>query len=170
VLVGFMATGKTTVGRSLAQKLQWSFRDLDAWIEERHKLSVREIFSLKGEGVFRDEERRLAEEARTLERHVIAVGGGAFAQEGTRAALQEGALTIWLQCSLDVILSRIGADPSRPLATGRERMQQLLAEREVFYRLADKAVDTTETPADEVANRIMRALFPGGAPPGGTDR
>lgn len=160
VLVGFMGAGKTTVGEALARRLGWSFRDMDAWVEEKNGRTVAEIFREHGEAFFRAQELRVAEDAQRLSRHVIAAGGGAFAQPATRAALQAGAVTIWLRCDADTLLSRVAGDPSRPLAAGRERMRALLAEREPSYRLADLTMDTAEEPADEIATRIVQTLFP----------
>jgi shikimate kinase len=156
-----MGAGKSTVGEALARRLGWTFRDMDAWIEERNGCPVPEIFRTKGEAFFRDEERRVAEEIRTLTRHVVASGGGAFAQPATRAVLQDGAATVYLRCDLDTVVQRIGEDTSRPLAAGHERMRALLAEREPFYRLAELTVDTTRMPPGEIAEQIIDAIFPG---------
>jgi shikimate kinase len=164
-----MGTGKSTVGQALAKRLGWTFRDLDAWIEERNGAAITEIFRDKGESFFRDEERRGAQEASRLPHCVIATGGGAFAQPGTRAALQDGAATIWLRCDLETILRRTETDASRPLAAGRERMQRLLADREPSYRLAGFTVDTADAPPAEVAERIANAVFPDRGL-GGTER
>jgi shikimate kinase len=159
VLVGFMGCGKSTVGAALARQLGWGFRDLDRWIEERHGLSVAQIFRRHGEAFFREEERRAARAAAHLRRHVVATGGGAFAQEKTREALQAGALTVWLRCGAGVLGRRIRRGASRPLAADRGRMRRLLAEREPSYRLADLAVDSSRAAPDEVARRIAEASF-----------
>lgn len=158
VLVGFMGVGKTTVGRALAARLDWGFRDLDEWISAENGTSVAEIFRTRGEPFFRDLERRAADAARALDRHIVAAGGGAFVQPATRALLREGAMTVWLTCDLDRVLQRVAPDGSRPLAADRERMQALMAEREAAYRLADLTVDTTEASPEAVAERIVDAL------------
>jgi shikimate kinase len=163
VLVGFMGSGKSTVGAELARLLGWGFRDLDRWIEEKNGLSVPEIFRRHGEAFFRDEERRAARAAARLRRHVVAAGGGAFAAEKTRAALRSGSVTVWLRCDPSALWRRIPRAPSRPLAADRGRMRRLLAEREPSYRLADLAVDTSRAAPEEVARRIARAAFPGRA-------
>jgi shikimate kinase/3-dehydroquinate synthase len=158
VLVGFMAAGKTTVGRELAALLGWDFRDLDAWIEERAGATVAEIFDRRGEEFFREQERRAAGEAASLARCVVAAGGGAFATPATRESLRQGALTVWLRCALDTVIARTSGDRSRPLARDRERMRRLFAEREPFYGLADLAVDTDHASPAEVARRIAQAM------------
>ena len=160
VLVGFMGVGKTTIGQRLAERLGWTFRDLDDWITERNGLTVPEIFRDKGEPFFREQELLAAAALHGKRRHVIAAGGGAFVQPATRAVLRDGATTVWLTCDLASVLHRIALDGSRPLAADRERMQALLAQREESYRLADMAMDTTEASPEEVAETIVGALFP----------
>jgi shikimate kinase len=164
-----MGAGKSTVGETIARRLGWTFRDLDAWVEERNVLSVARIFAERGEAFFRQEERQVAEAARGLKNHVLAAGGGAFAEPATRAALQDRAATVWLRCDLETILKRVGEDASRPLAAGRERMSALLAEREPSYRMAEFTVETTGVPPGEIAERIVHAVFPDRGL-GGTER
>jgi shikimate kinase/3-dehydroquinate synthase len=166
VLVGFMGAGKTRTGKRLARRLGWGFRDMDGEIEARNGLTVAEIFARHGEAFFRTEELRVAREMAGLSRHVVAAGGGAFAFPETRDTLRSGAVVVWLRCDLDTLLARIAPDGSRPLASNRERMAALLAEREPTYRQADLIVDASGADAREVARRIARAVFPGGGPAG----
>ena len=154
-----MGAGKTTVGAALARRLGWELRDLDRWIEDRHGMAVAEIFRRHGEAFFRAEEQRAARAAARLRGHVVAAGGGAFAADATRALLQKGAVTVWLRCAFDTLWRRLPKDGSRPLATGRGRMRQLLAEREPSYRRADHEVDTSRAAPEEVARRIVEAVF-----------
>jgi shikimate kinase len=159
VLVGFMGSGKTTVGRSLAGRLGWAFVDMDARIEEEAGESVADIFRRHGEAGFREREAALARALGGRDEVVVAAGGGAFATPATRSALQEGAATVWLRCDADTILSRVSLDGSRPLASSRETILRLLAEREPSYRLADIAVDASGRSPDEVAQEIADGLF-----------
>jgi shikimate kinase len=159
VLVGFMGSGKSTVGPLVAQRLGWSFTDLDRLVEESTGLRVAEIFARSGEAAFRAEELRAARAAGALVRHVIATGGGAFVRPEMREALQAGAVTIWLRCGLETVFERLPAgDPSRPLATNRGIMTELFGTRESAYRLADRTVDAEAAPA-EVAQRVVEAVF-----------
>ncbi len=158
VLVGFMGAGKTTVGTHLARRLDWPFVDLDQVIEARTGRSIPEIFERDGEPAFRESERGAAEEASSRERVVIAAGGGAFADERTRAVLRAGALTVWLRCAPDALLARIPLDGSRPLARTRETILPLLAAREPAYRLADLTVDTTSATPERAALIIATTL------------
>lgn len=156
VLVGFMGAGKSTVGPLVAEALGWSFLDLDVELARRLGTSIADVFRTRGESAFRIEELRLAEEAASLDRHVLAAGGGAFAQEATRDALRHGALTVWLQCGLPAVLARIPPDGSRPLAGDRETIAKLFAQRESSYRQADCRVDAEQAPS-AVARDVVEA-------------
>lgn len=155
VLVGFMGSGKTSVGRILARRLGYRFEDMDQRIEERTGRRIADIFRDDGEEAFREMEREEARTLVSLPGRVVATGGGAFTRPLTRALLQEGALTVWLRCDLERILARVPADGSRPLAGNRDIMPALLAEREPFYRMADVAVDASAGTPREVAGRIV---------------
>ena len=157
VLVGFMGSGKTTVGRIVARRLGYGFEDMDRRIVQTAGRSIATIFREDGEEAFRALERETARELTQGIRCVIASGGGAFAQPDTRAILKEGAVTVWLRCDLDVLLSRLPSDGSRPLAGNRDIMRALLAEREASYSMADATVDATG-PADDVADRLLGLL------------
>jgi shikimate kinase len=158
VLVGFMGSGKSSIGRSLAKHLGYGFEDMDHRIEERTGRTIAAIFRERGEEAFREEERQEARALASLERRVIATGGGAFTRPETRALLQAGAVTVWLRCDLDTMMTRLPADGSRPLAGNRAIMRALLAEREPSYRLADLAVDASRGTPREVADRIVELL------------
>jgi shikimate kinase len=155
VLVGFMGSGKSAVGRLLARRLGYRFEDMDRRIEERAGRAIADIFRDDGEEAFREMEREEARELSRLADRVVAAGGGAFARAETRALLQEGALTVWLRCDLEHILGRVQVDGSRPLAGNRDIMRALLAEREPSYRMADVVVDASSGTPREVADRIV---------------
>jgi shikimate kinase len=157
VLVGFMGCGKSVVGAALAERLRWTLVDMDRAIEEEAGRPVAAIFAAEGEAGFRARARALAGRARV----VVAAGGGAFAAEDTRAELRRGALTVWLRCALETVLARVPIDGTRPLASSRERISNLFAEREPSYRLADCTFEAdAATPAD-IARQIEEALISG---------
>ena len=158
VLVGFMGSGKSTVGPLVAQALGFEFRDMDAWIESRIGLSLPQIFAERGEAAFRAEELALAREIQGLPRLVVAAGGGAFAQPETRAALASGAFAVFLRCDLATLVQRVPFDGSRPLAVSRERIEALFAERQPSYRLADFEVNAA-APPEAVAREIVEAFL-----------
>jgi shikimate kinase len=154
VLVGFMGCGKSTVGPLVARRLGYVFEDMDRRIEARTGRSVSALFAERGEEGFRYEEREEARILATLERRVIAAGGGAFARPDTRAILREGAFVVWLKCDPEALFARIPKDGSRPLAANHAIMRLLLAEREPSYSQADATVDTTRATPASVADAV----------------
>ena len=162
VLVGFMGSGKTTVGARAARILGWPFHDMDTLLERRMGMSVPEAFRARGEAWFREQEAALATELAGAHDVVVAAGGGAFTVPATRAALQKDACVVWLRCPLETVLDRVALDGSRPLARDRETIRQLFALREPLYRLADRAVDAGEGPPDSVARAVVAAFTGGG--------
>ena len=158
VLVGFMGSGKTSVGRLLARRIGYRFEDMDRRIERRAGQTIAEIFRSEGEEAFRERERQEAEALSRLPRRVVAAGGGAFARPETRALLQRGALTVWLRCDIERILARVRPDGSRPLAVNRDIMRALLAEREPAYREANVTVEASAGTPREVAERIAELI------------
>jgi shikimate kinase len=170
VLVGFMGSGKSTVGPLLADLLGWSFLDLDLAIESRTGRSVPALFAERGEEGFRELERQMAEEASRLDEHVVAAGGGAFARPETRTALQRDAVVVWLKVDLETALRRVPADGSRPLARNRAIMRELLALREPAYALADLTVEASDAVPSAVARRVREGLRDRGLRGGRSDQ
>jgi shikimate kinase len=159
-LVGFMGAGKTTVGRALANNLEYNFFDLDELICAGVGKSVPEIFSELGEAEFRKLESEAIQSCRGLGRTVIALGGGAYVSEGNRTVLREIGKTVWLDCPLEICLSRIAGDQSRPLLGDQDEMRALLAQRRSAYARADFTVQAAERSQDELAIEITKLLRP----------
>lgn len=160
-LVGLMGAGKTTVGRRLARQLRLPFVDADAEIVSAAGQSVQEIFDHHGECEFRRGERQVI--ARLLDGpvHVLATGGGAFADARTRALMKERALTIWLKAPLDVLMRRVGKRGDRPLLKEddpRAVMERLLEERARHYAEADLVVETGVGPHSSAVTAVLKAL------------
>jgi shikimate kinase len=163
-LIGFMGSGKSTVGRALAAELQVPFRDLDQIIEAAQGRTIASIFDTEGEAAFRLIETaalaREIERAQLGERFVLALGGGAFAQAANRAALRQEA-TIWLDCPLERARARVAQDPQRPNARDPERFARLFAERQSAYAQARHRVPIdSDDPAPAVA-AILAQFLPG---------
>jgi shikimate kinase len=158
VLVGFMGSGKSTVGALAAGLLGWDFHDMDRLLEARLGLTIAEAFATRGEDWFRAQETALARELASRTEVVIAAGGGAFTVDETRAALQQDALTVWLRCDLQTVLGRIALDGTRPLARDRETIGRLFAQRAPLYLLADRHVDASQGPPDVIARAVVAAL------------
>jgi shikimate kinase len=146
-LVGFMGSGKTTVGRMVADELGWSFDDIDEEIEAVQRMSIAQIFRERGEPEFRRiESAILAERVQLVRRGkptVIALGGGAFAQKENFELLEENGVSVWLECSFDVVRRRVGIDPTRPLSRDPDAMEELFELRREAYARADFKVDAS---------------------------
>jgi shikimate kinase len=158
-LVGFMGSGKTTVGQAVAERLGLPFVDLDRWIEARSGRSVPEIFSLEGEEGFRKRESEaLAEVVSQNDEGVIATGGGAFTVEANRILMKKSGTVVWLDVPAEELLLRIGAG-SRPLWTTPEEVRRLHERRRSIYREADHHLDLSNAEPPEAAERLHRLLL-----------
>ena len=140
-LVGFMASGKTTIGRVLAERLGWQFIDLDEEIEAQQGRSIAEIFDNEGEQEFRRiESETISARVRLVERGtptVVALGGGSFAQPSNFELLENNGITIWLDCPFETVLRRVGQASHRPLARDMQRFEELYHSRRPAYARAD---------------------------------
>jgi|GraSoiStandDraft_58_1057296.scaffolds.fasta_scaffold482628_1 shikimate kinase len=159
-LVGFMGSGKSSVGQELARRLRWDFLDLDAQIESRESLTIPEIFRNHGEPGFRlVETRALCELTEALERDtVVALGGGAFAQEKNRALIRHWP-AVFLEAPVDELWRRSSEEKDiRPLRKDREQFAELYAERLPSYRQAAVAVETAGKDLVSICAEIESAL------------
>ena len=158
-LVGFMGTGKTTVGRAAAQRLGFTFVDSDHKIERAQGRSIADIFARDGEPAFRAMERAFVEGGHPAARTVVACGGGLVVQPGLPALLAERGVTVCLHASIGTILERTGRQDGRPLLDvpdPAERVRALLAEREPIYRAVGTLVMTDARPLREVVAHVVR--------------
>ncbi len=161
VLVGLMGSGKTAIGRRLAQRLGLEFVDSDAEIERAAGLTIPEIFTRYGEPYFRDGERRVMTRLLSGGARVIATGGGAFMSEETRAAIRATAVSIWLKADLDVLWRRVRKRNHRPLLQDGDpeaMLKKLMEERDPIYAQADITVISREGPHDLVVEDILAGL------------
>ena len=162
VLVGMMGVGKSSIGRRLAARLGIPFVDADAEIEKAAGMSISDIFARHGEADFRSGEARVI--ARLLEAgpQVLATGGGAFMNEGTRATIKSKGVSIWLSAEFDVLMRRIAKRRNeRPMLQTddpAETLHQLIALREPTYALADLTVQSREVPHDAIVAEIIAAI------------
>ena len=160
VLVGPMGAGKTTVGRLLAESWGVAFRDTDADIEVDEGREISEIFVDSGESYFRDLERKTVATALAEHGGVLALGGGAVLDQGTRELLA-GHRVVFLRVGLAEAVKRVGLGTSRPLLLGnvRARIKALLDERTPIYEeVATETVDTDGRTPDEVVAEILRTV------------
>jgi shikimate kinase len=160
-LVGLMGAGKTTVGRRLAQALGCRFADADVEIAIAAGQSVPEIFAEHGECAFRRGERLVIARLLREPPHVLATGGGAFIDAGTRALMKERAISVWLKAPLDVLMKRVSRRDDRPLLKEDDpaaTMERLMAERYPIYAEADITIETGGGPHRSAVSDIIAAL------------
>jgi shikimate kinase len=158
-LVGFMGSGKSTVGRALAGELGWTFVDLDEEIERRQGVSISELFDTQGEAAFREIERAaLREHVRAVQMgrpQVISLGGGAFlADENCQLATNNG-VTVWLDCPFSTIARRVAGASHRPLARDPEQLKVLFEERRAFYSRAEFRIEMVDDDARGAVAQIL---------------
>lgn len=166
VLIGYRATGKTTLARLLAERLGWQWIDADVEIERRAGKTIAEIFAQDGEPAFRELESQVIAELCAQANIVIAAGGGAPLRPENRRAMKAGGKVVWLQASPQTIYQRMYSDPTtsqrRPNLTARggmEEIVELLAKREPIYReTADFAVDTEGKTPEQLVDEILAML------------
>jgi shikimate kinase len=160
VLAGFMATGKSTIGRRCAQALRFTFHDSDQVVERRAGKTVPEIFEQDGEERFRELESEAVRDLARERQCVIATGGGAVLSSTNVARLRRTGFIVLLWADPEEILMRCGSRASRPLLAGAEdpaqRIGDLLVRREPYYRAAANAVvETTGLTREESAERVL---------------
>lgn len=165
VLTGFMGAGKTTVGRILAARLNWTFLDLDAEIEREAGITIAEIFRIHGEPDFRIREARTLAALVTRPQTVLALGGGAIESQDTRSLLtgSPGLCTVFLSAPLEALIERClaqqqGADELRPVLADRERLHARWSARLPHYRQAHLQLDTENLTPEQAAGNIADSV------------
>ena len=164
VLTGFMGSGKTSVGRVLAERLGWRFLDLDAEIERRDGRTVPEIFSASGEAHFRKQETAALAGILGQRRVVVALGGGAPEELGNRLLMEQTPRTavVYLAAPLETLLDRCERDDARKGSAGRPLLaqaeQRFAARRHLYERIAGHQVETSARSVEEAADAILEAL------------
>lgn len=161
-LIGPMGSGKSSIGRKLAQHFGMPCVDLDACIEERTGTSVATIFEIEGEAGFRHRESELLAELSARTGIVLATGGGAVLVPANRTLLRQRGFVLWLETGIEQQLERLVRDRQRPLLNApdrRARLQQLARDRDPVYReLADFAVSSDGESCQHAATRIAGLL------------
>jgi shikimate kinase len=161
VLVGMMGAGKSSVGRRLGARLGIPFQDADIEIEKAAGMTIPEIFATRGEPYFRAGEARVI--ARLLESgpQVLATGGGAFMNPGTRAAIRQKGISVWLKADFDVLMRRVKRRADRPLLQSPdpdETLRILMAERSPTYAEADIVVESRDVAHEAVVDEVLGAV------------
>ena len=161
VLLGMMAVGKTTLGKIVAKKQELKFIDIDASIEKKNSMTIKEIFKKKGEKFFRMEEEN--EILKSLEKNncVIALGGGAFMNKTVRENILKNAISIWLNVDIKTLNQRTKWNRKRPLLkeeNNQKKITELYAERKNIYKLANHQIACDKLSKKNIAEKII-ALY-----------
>ncbi len=158
VLTGFMGTGKTTVGRRLAEDLNAPFFDVDATIEKEKACSIRSIFESEGEAEFRKLETMAIERLSARDHIILSTGGGALLDANNRELLKRNGYLICLMAKAGTLLERLKDDFTRPLLAREDPgsgIERLLKKRQGVYRLCDLQIQTDQRTIAEVAQAII---------------
>ncbi|MBU4439868.1 MAG: shikimate kinase [Firmicutes bacterium] len=159
-LIGFMATGKSTIGPLLAEKMGYTFVDTDAMVEADMGVKISDIFSEMGEDVFRNAEHEALKKALGMEDSVLSTGGGIILFERNRELLAEKAFVVSLAAQAETIFNRVKGDKTRPLLQCEDpllRIKQMIAERQQYYNTCDLKISTDNLSAEACCQRIIEA-------------
>lgn len=176
-LIGYRASGKSSIAPKLARKLGWTWIDSDRVIEQQAGCSISEIFEQEGEAGFRKRESEVLAELLARDQLVLASGGGAVLAEQNRIRMKAAGPVVWLHVSAQMLAKRLSRDRSsgqnRPSLTGRpiaEEVAEVLAIREPLYRdCASIIVDAEREWPEQVARRIARQILPPSPEPASGD-
>ena len=163
-----MGTGKTSVGRLVAEQLRFAFLDTDTVIEARAGQTIAHIFAAQGEDAFREQERRIVQELALRDRTVISTGGGLIVNPENLASLRQHALVVCLWASPETIWSRVKTQTHRPLLNEPEplsKIQTLLGQRAPCYKQADVLLSTELRSPREVAQQVLHQFRVARTPP-----
>lgn len=166
VFVGMMGTGKSTIGKKIANKFNLKFYDSDKIIEEREGLSILDIFDYKGEDYFREIESKTIEELLSYGTIVLSTGGGSFLIDSVRELIKDKALSVWLDSSPAAIYERVSRKKTRPLLMGTnnniENITKMVTDRAPIYSQADIRLETQDMEShfvvDIAHSRIQKHL------------
>ncbi|MCX8026728.1 MAG: shikimate kinase [Thermodesulfovibrionales bacterium] len=164
VIIGFMGTGKTTVGKMLAQRLGFSFLDIDTEIEKTQNMTIKDIFANFGEERFREIETQTIRMIKDKSHLVIATGGGVVTKSENMNMLKENGIIVCLTASAESIFQRVRHKQDRPLLLTEnplETIKELLKKRQDLYKKADIHIDTTNLNPMEVVSAILDGLDKG---------
>lgn len=159
-LVGFMGTGKTTIGRAVAQRLRFELVDSDQEIERITGKPIADFFAQEGEPAFRVLERRFVEDGHPALRTIVSCGGGLVVQPGMLEALQARGVVICLHASIETILARTARHRHRPLLNVEdpdERVRTLYAQREPIYKRCGTVILTDGRSLNDIVAHVVRA-------------
>ena len=157
-LVGFMGSGKSTIGPLLAKQMERDFHDLDNLIEKDQKITISEIFESRGEAFFRDLESDLLVQTNDFPPSVIALGGGTFLSRFNRDVVANRGVSVWLKIPFRLVAERCRKVTDRPLAQDPQQFESLFQNREPYYRLAEIQVAVEGKGPEQICAEIQKNL------------
>lgn len=161
VMVGLMGCGKSSIGKRLAVRLGLPFIDADEEIERVAQKSINEIFADHGETFFRDRESKVISRLLASGPQVLATGGGAFINPGTRARIKDAGVSVWLKADLPILMRRVGKRDTRPLLKGADPegvMRGLMDARYPIYAEADITIESRDVPHESIVTEIVDVI------------
>ena len=161
VIIGMMGSGKSTIGKRLAHRLNLQFYDSDKLIEERENLSVRDIYDYKGADYFKQQEIKVITEVLNYGSIVLSTGGESFLIDEIRKLIQDNAITIWLKANIDTLHDRVSRRNTRPQFIGDnkyETIQKMLETSEPIYENSNIIVESKDMEAHFIVDTIMSKL------------
>jgi shikimate kinase len=159
--IGFMGTGKSVTGKKLADRLRWTYCDIDTLIEQRLGQSISAVFQEHGEALFRSEEKAVIAELAQGKYQVISTGGGAVLDPDNRRVMARSGLVIHLDADPDTIVERVRHGNGRPLLAGAnvgEKVRALLKQRKGLYDFADMQISTDQRTVEETVSLIVDCI------------
>ena len=158
VLLGMMAVGKTTLGKSVAKKQKLEFIDIDKNIEKKNLMTIKEIFRKKGEKFFRTEEENEVLKSLKKNNVVISLGGGAFINNILRENILKNSISVWLDIDVKVLSKRVAKSKKRPLlntGNSNKNLNNLYNERKNIYKLAHHKIKCDNLSIQTITNKIV---------------
>lgn len=161
VLVGFMAVGKTTIGKSLKGILGYSLLDVDNLIEKEEKITISEIFNRKGESYFRNREVEVAKRLLSGSNYIISTGGGLFLNEEIRKLALNNNFVVFLDLDINEVYNRVNRNNLRPLAKGKtiDELKSLYEKRLPYYLEANVRIHTDRKSPKQIAEEIKENYY-----------
>ena len=153
-----MGSGKTTIGKSLSQRLDMGFADIDAIIEKKVGLSISDIFKMKGEKAFREHEEKETKKILKRTNLIIALGGGSFINENIRNEIKISSVSVWLDLNIEMLYKRVKESKKRPLLenSSKEELIKIYNLRKKIYSLADFKVQCGFKNKEQIINEVVQ--------------
>ncbi len=158
VLVGMMGSGKSTIGRKIAKKLKLDFIDIDKEIERHEKMSVSQIFFIKGENYFRNLEEKVVLDKLRLKAKIISLGGGSFINKNVRKNIIKNHISVWLNWDKFTLIERIIKNDKRPLVNKltQKELLKMIKERSAIYNKSHFKLDCENLDKETIENKLIK--------------